>query len=234
VIDPVDGGDGGQPGANIRSAFLFNPVRVGFADRRHCPDYPKAEIDDEGMLTCSPGLVDPDLSVFGVWEGDSSGSRKPLVGEFEVAGERFFVINLHLSSKGGDDPLFGRRQPRVEASTRRRTEQARVVADFVGEIARSNAKARVVVLGDLNDFENSEPLRVLEDAGLEDLVTRLALDNRYSFVYLGNSQVLDHILVSESLAADTEVEIVHANAEFPASDRASDHDPVIARLRLAP
>jgi predicted extracellular nuclease len=233
-IDPADGGDGGQPGANIRTAFLFNPARVDFADRERCPGYPRTEIDERGVLTCSPGLVDPDHPAFGVWEGDRSGSRKPLVGEFHFAGEPVFLINLHLSSKGGDDPVFGRRQPRVEVSSRRRTEQAQVVANFVEEIVRSNADARVVVLGDLNDFENTEPVKALEDAGLEDLVTRLPLDIRYSFVYLGNSQVLDHILVSEALAGDAEVEMVHVNAEFPAADRASDHDPVIARFRLAP
>lgn len=32
-IDPVDGQDGGEPGGNIRQAFLFNPARVSFTDR---------------------------------------------------------------------------------------------------------------------------------------------------------------------------------------------------------
>jgi predicted extracellular nuclease len=32
-IDPVNGTDGGQPGGNIRQAFLFNPERVSFTDR---------------------------------------------------------------------------------------------------------------------------------------------------------------------------------------------------------
>jgi len=89
-----------------------------------------------------------------------------------------------------------------------------------------------VVLGDLNDFENSEALGVFEAVGLEDLVKRLPLENRYSYVYLGNSQVLDHILVSESQMNGAELEMVHVNAEFPASDRASDHDPVIVRLSI--
>jgi predicted extracellular nuclease len=88
------------------------------------------------------------------------------------------------------------------------------------------------VLGDLNDFENTEPLEVLGAAGLEDLVKRVPNEDRYSFVYRGNSQVLDHILVSESLSEGAEVEMVHVNAEYPASDRASDHDPVIVRLSI--
>ncbi|KPC90666.1 endonuclease/exonuclease/phosphatase, partial [Streptomyces sp. NRRL F-6602] len=32
-IDPVDKADGGEPGGNIRQAFLFNPARVSFTDR---------------------------------------------------------------------------------------------------------------------------------------------------------------------------------------------------------
>jgi predicted extracellular nuclease len=107
-----------------------------------------------------------------------------------------------------------------------------VVADFVNELTANDKDARVVVLGDLNDFENSEALLALEAAGLEDLVKRLPLKDRYTYVYLGNSQVLDHVLVSEALAAGAEVETVHVNAEFPAADRASDHDPVIVRLSI--
>jgi len=86
--------------------------------------------------------------------------------------------------------------------------------------------------GDLNDFEESKPLEILEGAGLENLLLRLPLDDRYTFIYLGNSQVLDHILVSPSLADGAEIDIVHLNAEFPTADRASDHDPIVVRLSL--
>ena len=123
--------------------------------------------------------------------------------------------------------------PPIEATIRRRSDQARVVAGFVKEVVKKDPAARIVVLGDLNDCENTEPLGVLEAAGLEDLVKRLPLDSRYSYVYLGNSQVLDHVLVSGSLKDGAEIDIVHVNAEFPAADRASDHDPVIVRLSVA-
>jgi predicted extracellular nuclease len=155
-----------------------------------------------------------------------------LAGEFRFAGRRLFFVNLHLASKGGDDPLFGRRQPPKTPSTDRRNAQVGVVAEFVRALLARDPEIRVVVLGDLNDFEASEPLATLERAGLEDLVVRLPLDDRYTYVYLGNSQVLDHILVSSTLAGGAEVDIVHLNAEFPVADRASDHDPVIVRLNV--
>jgi len=229
-IDPEDNADGGHPGANIRNAFLYNPDRVEFIDRKSCPDDFGVGVDEGPLLTCSPGLVDPSNSAFRSSEEGRSGSRKPLVGEFRFAGKPIILVNLHLRSKGGDDPIFGRRQPRIEGSSQRRTEQARVVGQFIEGLLEIDPDARVVVLGDLNDFENSDPVSVLETAGLEDLVKRLPLENRYSYVYLGNSQVLDHILVSEALAVGAEVEMVHVNADLPASDRASDHDPVIVRL----
>ncbi|MGB5398837.1 MAG: endonuclease I, partial [Thermoanaerobaculia bacterium] len=58
--------------------------------------------------------------------------------------------------------------------------------------------------------------------------------DRYSFNYRGNSQLLDHVLVSRSLyeEARPEVEILHINADAAFDDRASDHDPVVVRLRL--
>ncbi|GAA3306850.1 hypothetical protein GCM10020295_64160 [Streptomyces cinereospinus] len=33
AVDPVNNADGGEPGGNIRQAFLFNPERVSFTDR---------------------------------------------------------------------------------------------------------------------------------------------------------------------------------------------------------
>ena len=234
LVNPVDKADGGQPGANIRTAFLYNPKSVEFVDRTGCGDGMRADVVDGPSLSCSPGLVDPGNRVFSAGESGRGGSRKPLVGEFRYGGRRLFVVNLHLSSKGGDDPLFGRRQPPKAPSEDRRNAQTGVVAEFVGALMARDPEAAVVVLGDLNDFEESKPLATLEGAGLEDLVLRLPLDDRYTFIYLGNSQVLDHILVSPSLADGAKVDIVHLNAEFPTADRASDHDPVVVRISFAP
>jgi predicted extracellular nuclease len=233
-IDPANNADGGQPGANIRTAFLFNPKRVEFVDHQGCAAGSSVEVADGPYLTCSPGLLRPGDPAFAAGEDGRGGSRKPLAGEFRFAGRRLFLINLHLASKGGDDPLFGRRQPPKTPSVGRRNAQAGVVAEFVRALLTRDPDARVMVLGDLNDFEISEPLATLEGAGLEDLVVRLPLDDRYTFVYLGNSQLLDHILVSSMLAGGADVDIVHLNAEFPVANRASDHDPVIVRLAVGP
>ena len=55
----------------------------------------------------------------------------------------------------------------------------------------------------------------------------------YSYVFEGNSQALDQILVSPALAdvlVPGSYDVVHVNAEF--ADQASDHDPQVARFLL--
>jgi predicted extracellular nuclease len=92
--------------------------------------------------------------------------------------------------------------------------------------------ARIVVLGDLNDHEFRTPLRVLTGAPLENLVLRLSPEDRYSFNFRGNSQLLDHILVSRSLVerARARIDIVHVNSDRAAARSSSDHDPLIVEL----
>jgi predicted extracellular nuclease len=87
------------------------------------------------------------------------------------------------------------------------------------------------VLGDINDFEFSETVSLLSGGVLANLVEQLPKPERYSYVFEGNSQVLDQILVSRSLLrVSVQYDVVHVNSEF--TDQASDHDPSVAKLRL--
>jgi len=53
----------------------------------------------------------------------------------------------------------------------------------------------------------------------------------YTYDYQGNSEVLDHILLSKGLAADPfDYDVVHVNSEF--TDQISDHDPQVVRLTI--
>jgi predicted extracellular nuclease len=139
----------------------------------------------------------------------------------------------HWKSKGGDQPLFGRFQPPALVTEAQRTAEAEVVNGFVDEILDVDPNANVVVLGDLNDFEFPAPLTALEGGGdLHTLIESLPPGERYSYVFDGNSQTLDHIAVSENLFSHFpfEYDSVHVNAEF--ADQASDHDPQVVRFRL--
>jgi len=105
------------------------------------------------------------------------------------------------------------------------------VNNFVDAILAVDGNARIVVLGDLNDFQFSTPLATLKGGVLTNLTDSLLESERYSYVFDGNSQALEHILVSASLLnALPEYDFVHVNSEFAV--QASDHDPALARFLL--
>ena len=93
----------------------------------------------------------------------------------------------------------------------------------------------MAVIGDLNSFYTSLPINTLRDAGLEHVFDLLPWEERYTYIYQGVSQALDHILVTPNLMdLILRVDILHVNADYPLplSDdtspyHKSDHDPVI-------
>ena len=171
---------------------------------------------------------------------------------------RLVVIVVHLRSLSGiADPGSGYR---VRA---KRQEQAESVARIVRDERQRWSNEGLVVLGDFNAFEFNDGFvdvlgtvagrpapadevvvnvsRVLFTPPLHILTATLPLAMRYSFVYRGNAQALDHVLVSDDVAQLVErVAAVRLNADFPevwrADDgqlrRLSDHDPVVVHLRL--
>ncbi|GAB3257927.1 lamin tail domain-containing protein [Chitinimonas naiadis] len=226
AINPQDGQDGGEPGGNIRQGFLYNPARVSFAGTSGgSATNPVSVLNNAGTpaLSFNPGRIDPTNTVF-------SNSRKPLVAEFGFNGQKLFLIANHLNAKTTDQPLFGRFQPPLLSTEVKRIQQADVVAGFVSTLLSVDPQAKVVVLGDMNDFEFSSTIAKFKGAGLADLVETLPASERYTYVYTGNSQALDHILVSSSLVNKAEYDVVHVNSEF--ANQNSDHEPEVVRLSL--
>ena len=73
------------------------------------------------------------------------------------------MVANHFNSKGGDEPLIGRFQPPTQPSEAQRHQQAQIVHDFVAQHPRRRPAARTSSsLGDLNDFEFSDTLAILE------------------------------------------------------------------------
>jgi hypothetical protein len=225
-INPVDDQDGGEPGGNIRVAFLFRTDRgVEFIDRPGGDSVTPTTVvahPSGPQLSFSPGRVSPAHTAW-------NASRKPLAAEFKIRNRTFFMIANHFSSKSGDQPLFGRFQPPGRSSETQRHQQAQLVNDFVDSILAVDPNAHIVVLGDINDFHFSQTVDILKGGVLNDLVDTLPLAEQYSYDFEGNSQVLDHILVSNAtLRVPFVFDAVHANSEF--ADQASDHDPNIVRI----
>ncbi|MGQ7846362.1 lamin tail domain-containing protein [Granulosicoccus sp. 3-233] len=212
---------GGQPFGTIRVAYLYNPDRVQLVS----PAEPLTELSDHAD--------NPENPFFG--------SRMSLLARFAVNGETITLINNHLSSKGGSAPIFGTSQPfearqedvAVNGSLDERRRQAEAIADKVSQLLEEDNDARVIVLGDMNEFEFVSPVASILGNELFNSTELLAADERYSFIFQGNSQQLDHVLVSSSIFDSVEVDVVHVNSEFAETDaRASDHDPVIIRFAM--
>ncbi len=224
-ISPANDQDGGEPGGNIRSVFLYNPARVSFDDipgGDATTSVGVTKVDGKPQLTASPGRIDPTNSAW-------TESRKPLVGQFTFQGRTVFVIANHFVAKLGDEGIDSRFQPPTQSSLVQRLQQAQVENGFVKQILAVDKHADVVALGDLNDMQFSPSLAALTDGGvLKDLITTLPVKERYSYDYEGNSEVLDHILTSPAIH-DAQYDVVHINAEF--ANQTSDHDPQVVRIK---
>ncbi|ALC86711.1 endonuclease [Bacillus sp. FJAT-22090] len=223
-IAPEYNKDGGQPGGNIRVGYLYNPERVTLADGTKGGSTEKVAWDENGNLTLNPGRV-LDLP--------QENTRKPLAAQFDFQGEKVVVIGAHLNSKGGDQPLFGKNQPPLLGSEAERIELATMINNFIKAGQAKDPDLKVIVAGDMNDFEFTPTLAALKGGILTNMVEKVPAGERFSYYYQGNNQVLDHILVTNNLANKTAVDMIHINANYmDIHGRASDHDPVLVQVEF--
>ena len=163
-------------------------------------------------------------------------SRPPLQVDLTVDGEPYTVIVNHFKSKRGGEL----------ATAPRRVLQALHINELVAELLAEDGAARIIVLGDFNDYDLANPmLKMTEEGQLTNILQSVPDDERYSFVFGGASQLIDGILVSPALVdAVTAVTIQHVNADYPDSFgqdtspeglafRSTDHDLPLAVFDLA-
>lgn len=229
-IAPTRDGDGGEPGGNIRVGFLYQIITnlQLVKNEKGKTKESVVPIIEQNRLTISvnPGRIEPENYVF-------IDSRKSLVAEFMYNGSRFFIINNHWVSKGGDSPLFGNTQPPILLSENQREGQAKVIANFVTQMLELDPKSNIIALGDFNDFYFSSPLNDFEKSGMINLLFDLPINERYTYNYEGNSQNLDNFLVSPNLKSlIVNIDIVHCNSEYSFDKNFSDHDPILVTLNL--
>lgn len=247
--NPFIGNDtnGGEPGGNIRTAFLYRPDRVGFVEGS------LATVGADGGAitsgTYSDQQTNPDNPFFA--------SRPPLSATFSFNGQRVTVLSNHFTSKGGSGALYGSVQPPFDGGEVQRAAQGQAVNTYVDGLLAADPAAKVVVAGDLNDFGFEQPLSVLRGvatvtnydvpgsdpieataayvpggaAVLNDLQDTLPPDQRFDYVFEGNAETLDHMLATPALAAGAQFQPVHINSEF--FDQTSDHDPLVGLFDLS-
>jgi endonuclease/exonuclease/phosphatase family metal-dependent hydrolase len=168
-------------------------------------------------------------------------------GEYPLFARRPVVVTATLQLEGGHlrvVAIANHFKSRVEGESAevRRLEEARFVAGLASELGSRGARP-LIVLGDLNDFEDSLPLQALYAGGiLTSTCFSVPQENRYSYIFQGVSQGVDHILVTPGLARWLEAASpLHFNADFPYQPyarqrsnpwRSSDHDPVAATFTV--
>lgn len=135
-------------------------------------------------------------------------SRQPLAASLLVDGQPYTVIVNHFKSKrGGEDDT----EPE-------RLAQAAFMNTLVEGLLTADPQARVLVTGDLNDYELSPPLLVMTSGNgrLFNALSLIPQPERYSYVFAGAAQLIDHILVSPALVDEiVSATIVHVNADYP-------------------
>jgi predicted extracellular nuclease len=222
----------------IEVAFAFNADRVTLHDAFLATDV----LPDGGLFSGSP-TIRP--------------GREPLVGSFTLDDIDVIIVGNHLKSKGGpqfgvdpveagDDPLYGAFQPPTRwTEIQLRHQQADYVRDLVDLLLAENPGANLLVGGDLNDFAFPEPgegqdtvarITTSPTDPLTNIIPLVSADRRYTFIFEGNSQVLDHMLLNQGLhALLRHQDIAHFNTDYPSAFgsnpavtlRSSDHDPLV-------
>ena len=149
----------------------------------------------------------------------------------------------------------------------KRKKQAEDIADLLNDLQTANPGVPVISVGDYNAFQFSsgydDSLSVLKgtptaddqivvdqspdlvDPNFINLIDELPAAERYSFVFEGTPQALDHHLVNTAARArNTRTAIARVNSDFPEApaatylnnaatpERNSDHDPVVSYYRL--
>ncbi|MET3928920.1 putative extracellular nuclease [Lysobacter sp. OAE881] len=178
------------------------------------------------------------------------------------------VVVNHLRSLGDIDSTapgsngWSTDGARVRA---KRGAQAAYLAGLVQQMQTANPDEKIVLVGDFNAFEFNDGyvdvLGVIKGAEaaedqvltyVDSPVTTPLIDGseliadpaeRYSYVFAGNAQTLDHVLVNEAVvmgASTVTVEHARINAGFAVDHfgdtsvplRVSDHDPVRVAIRV--
>ncbi|KAI0373889.1 DNase I-like protein [Pilatotrama ljubarskyi] len=234
-IAPENDQDGGEPGGNIRTAYLYNATKLSLVPGSPAGgalDATESIIGSDGKvtLTFNPGRIDPTNAA---WDA----SRKPLVAAWETSsGARFFTINLHLTAKLDGSSTQGDARPPVNGGVEQRISQVQTIATFVKSLLALDPNANVIVGGDCNEYVQTRAV-FAPFAGLlteADEAAGVELIERYTYLFDQNSEQLDHLFVSDAIVGrGVKVEHVHVNNWAPSvSARASDHDPSVAQVRV--
>src|SRR5829696_7097114 len=195
-------------------------------------------------------------------------AERPLLhARIELGGDRMLdVVNVHLKSKL-PTTIPGQKLPAPRefawksasgwadgffVSSMRRVGQALETRMLVDDLFNDNQNALIAVCGDFNADTDDVPLQAIrgdvESTENMDLSHQVLVPceksipepARYSYLYHGKGQMIDHVLVSRSLlefyrGSEIHNELLHdENVAFATDEKypESDHTPVVAHFEL--
>ncbi len=236
----IDGNDG----RGIDSGFLVKSSRITVIETKQLGKEDKFDnksVDEEAFLNDRPPLM----------------LRAAMMDDKTKQPFEFTVLVNHLKSfLGYNDPK------RMDGVRTKKRLQAEFLAKFVQQRQTANPKERIILVGDFNAYQFNDgivdvigtikgkpavkgevmnPSEDLVNPDMTDLVELINAEQRYSYRFDGNGQVLDHILISNSLQ-NYIIGFGYArmNADFPESyrtddnraERFSDHDAAVAYFSI--
>jgi len=192
-----------------------------------------------------------ELDTVGIFDGTDT-NRTPIAQTFQVdagnpdAGAKFTIAVNHFKSKGGTGTRTNADAGDGQGNwNQMRTDAANAVQTWLAGNPTGDADSDILVIGDINAYQQEDPVKAFENNGYTNLVT-----GDYSFVFDGQWGSLDHAFANTDLAPQvTGGATWHINADEPdaldystrfndsslrARDefRASDHDPLLIGLDL--
>lgn len=246
----------GQPNPNYQ-AYLIEGNDVGGIDVGFLVKASRVSVVDVTQEGKDATFINPNTG-----QADILNDRPPLILRATIqppTGPPFpvTVIVNHLRSLSGIDDLTDGNRIR----TKRRA-QAEFLANLIQARQAADPNERIISLGDYNSFQFNDGYvdvigtikgtptpadqvvlasNDLVNPDLIDLVDSAPADQRYSFMFDGNAQELDHVLISQNLLGRANgLQYARNDADFPEtyrsdpnrSERISDHDPIVAYFAI--
>lgn len=207
-------------------------------------------------LIYKPASVTPVGAAVASASSAFANARAPLAQTFSLADDdsvSFTVIVNHFKSKScsgasGANRDQGDGQGCFNAD---RVRQAQALLAFIAELQAATDDDDVLVIGDLNAYNQEDPVRTLTNGGLVNELSRWVGATPYSYIFDGLAGALDHALSTPGLSIQVtgatewhintdEPSVIDYNTEFKPQDlyaphayRSADHDPVIVGLNLS-
>jgi predicted extracellular nuclease len=236
-------------------------IRVGILSR--------VKLHQPQQISAFPDKLRPIQQGDGTNDNSDTMGRPALHVRVTIDGTEFHIVTAHFKSKlltfpgGRFSPTDEGERARVAAyAIYRRTAEAATVRDAATGLLTGHPDRRLMVMGDLNDEVDAATTQILNgppgseigttgfdrpDKGdpqrLWDLAPRIPADQRYSRIYRGRKELIDHIFVSHALVTKIAQDHVTTDAAGPTPSidddptqrrgaAGSDHRPVLATIAI--